>query len=70
MMVIVEKAKKIQEKPKINNELKNKINQVLSSVKLPNKCILDNDVQIIEENEPFIPPVKKLTNFDLLSFMK
>lgn len=70
MMVIVEKAKKIQEKPKINNELKNKINQVLSSVKLPKKCIFDNDVQIIEENEPFIPPVKKLTNFDLLSFMK
>lgn len=70
MTIIVEKAKKIQEKPKINNELKNRINKVLSSVKLPNKCILDNDVQMIEENEPFIPPIKKLTNIDLLSFMK
>ena len=68
---IMRKAKELQEKINLPTNLLEKIKNVVESIKLPSKCVMDEDVQIISENEAIVTPIKKeIPKIDLQLFMK
>lgn len=68
---IMRKAKELQEKINLPNNLLQKIKNVVESIQLPSKCVMDEDVQIISENEAIVTPIKKeIPKIDLQLFMK
>lgn len=54
---------------KSSNEVKRSLNKVLNKISLPQKCIIDNDVKLISENDTINRKIKKLTDIDLIKLM-
>ena len=73
---ILRRARELKEKIDIPQNLLQKVQNVLDSLKLPNKCIIDDDVQIIQEYDPAnnnnirASLKKKKPKIDLAMFMK
>ena len=67
---IIRKAKDLEEKINIPKELVCKIHEILESLKLPEKCIIDDEVSILNNDSyNYNKPSKKLTKDELLFIM-
>ena len=72
---ILRRARELKEKIDIPPNLLKKVENILDSLKLPNKCIIDDEVQTINENDPANNNMKasikkQKPKLDLSMFMK
>lgn len=73
---IVRRARELKEKIDIPQNLLKKVDNILDSLKLPNKCVIDDEVQTIQEYDPAnnnnvkVSLKKKKPKLDLSMFMK
>ena len=72
---ILRRARELKEKIDIPPNLLKKVENILDSLKLPNKCIIDDEVQTINENDPANNNIKasikkQKPKLDLSMFMK
>lgn len=73
---IVRRARELKEKIDIPQNLLKKVDNILDSLKLPNKCVIDDEVQTIKEYDPAnnnsmrTSLKKKKPKLDLSMFMK
>ena len=72
---ILRRARELKEKIDIPPNLLKKVENILDSLKLPNKCVIDDEVQTINENDPANNNMKasikkQKPKLDLSMFMK
>ena len=72
---ILRRARELKEKIDIPQNLLKKVENILDSLKLPNKCVIDDEVQTINENDPANNNMKasikkQKPKLDLSMFMK
>ena len=72
---ILRRARELKEKIDIPPNLLKKVENILDSLKLPNKCVIDDEVQTINENDPANNNIKasikkQKPKLDLSMFMK
>ena len=67
---IIKKAKDLEEKINIPKELINEIHQSLNNLKLPSKCIIDDETSKVIEDEIDEKPVKIISKDEILKIMK
>ena len=73
---IVRRARELKEKIDIPQNLLKKVDNILDSLKLPNKCVIDDEVQTIKEYDPAnnnnvkVSLKKEKPKLDLSMFMK
>ena len=67
---IIKKAKELEEKINIPKELIEEVHQSLNNLKLPSRCIIDDETSIVIENEINKKPVKTISKDEILKIMK
>ena len=73
---IVRRARELKEKIDIPQNLLKKVDNILDSLKLPNKCVIDDEVQTIKDYDPAnnnnvkVSLKKEKPKLDLSMFMK
>ena len=67
---IIKKAKELEEKINIPKELIDEVHQSLNNLKLPSRCIIDDETSIVIENEINKKPVKTISKDEILKIMK
>ena len=67
---IIKKAKELEEKINIPKELIEEIHQSLNNLKLPSKCIIDDETSKVIEDEIDEKPVKIISKDEILKIMK
>ena len=68
---IILKVKQFQTQVDLSPNALERVNNIMKSIKLPDHCIIDDDVQFIsDENNSNVNPIKHLTNLDIIFFMK
>ena len=67
---IIRKAKDLEEKINIPKELIEEVHQSLNNLKLPSRCIIDDETSIVIENEINKKPVKTISKDEILKIMK
>ena len=67
---IIRKAKDLEEKLKIPKDLIDEVHQTLKNLKLPSKCIIDEEVSKVIENEINDKPNIQISKEDIFKIMK
>ena len=68
---IIRKAKDLEEKINIPKELVSKVHEILESLKLPERCIIDDEVSLLNNDSyNYNIPSKQITKEEVLLIMK
>ena len=67
---IIKKAKELEEKINIPKELIDEVHQSLNNLKLPSRCIIDDETSKVIEDEINEKPVKIISKDEILKIMK
>jgi hypothetical protein len=67
---IIKKAKELEEKINIPKELIEEVHQSLNNLKLPSRCIIDDETSKVIEDEINEKPVKIISKDEILKIMK